>query len=370
MRLTKKLLGFLNRVFNKDPLPYLAIQLRYAGGMTWQIADGMFTTSVTGGPGANLTVDLSQYTVGELVNYLAAQPGYTVPFADNSTRAGLSALVLLDGSNDISLSNGDHLYAYANVLWAYMEANATELQIAEAQIQILPLEMSTTTADSIWLDKLGGYYKVPRLQGEPDSTYAPRIIAQVLRPASNNVALEAAIQTYTGQGAKVTDVVLRGANPPLYNGNSHHDGSILHNAVNSPVYGLFDVTYGYDLLSGGDLTSFQQIVLGLIENLRAAGTHLRSIALTGSVLTDTLTPPTDGGPLAFGVRMAYTDTLTPPTDAVAPMPVALTAFADTLTKPTDVGSMTVTYNYQYNGVRSYNGVIEHLGGQVLSETLV
>ncbi|MGF6641779.1 hypothetical protein [Paraburkholderia sp. MM6662-R1] len=369
MQLTKKLLGFLNRVFNKSPLPYLAIQLQYAGGMSWQIADGMLTTTVTDGPGASLSVDLSQYTVGQLVDYLAAQPGYTVPYADHSTRAGLSALVLLDGSNDISLSNGDHLYAYANVLWSYMEANAAELQLVEAQIQNLPLEMATTTADSIWLDQLGAYYKVPRLQNEPDSTYAPRIIAQVLRPASNNVALEAAIQIYTGQGAKVTDVVLYGANPPLYNSNSKHDGSILYDAVNGPIYGLFDVTYGYDLINGGDLSSFQQIVVGLIETLRAAGTHMRSIALTGTILTDTLTPPTDDGPLAFHMGMACTDALTPPSDALAPMPVTVAPFADTFTKPTDAETIIITYNYQYNGVHSYNGVVPHMGGQVVTESL-
>jgi hypothetical protein len=110
-------------------------------------------------------------------------------------------------------------------------------------------------------------------------------------------------------------------------------------------------------------------VLGLIENLRAGGTHMRSIALTGTVLTDTLTPPTDGGPLAFSMAMAYADALTPPTDAVAPMPVTVAPFADTLVQPTDAESVTITYNYRYNAVRSYNGVINHMGGQVVTESL-
>lgn len=369
MKLTKTLLSYLNRVFNKDPLPWFAIQLRYDGGMTWQVAEGIFTTSVTGGSGSNLTVDLSQYTLGTLIDFLAAQPGYTTPYADESSRAGLSALTLLDGSGDISQSNGDHLWAYSNVLWAYMEATAVELELARAQINKLPGEMATTTADTVWLDTLGSYYKVPRLPNEADGSYGPRMIAQVLRPASNNVALEAAIKTYTGQPAKVTDIKLYGSNPPLYNSDNVHDGVILYNAVNSPVYGLFDVTYGYDLVNGGDISGFQSIVLGLIENLRAAGTHLRSIALSGSTLADSLTPPTDGGALAFGLTGAWSDTLTAPTDTSSPMPVGLSAFADTLTPATDSALETVNYNYQYNGVRYHNGVILYQSGQSITESL-
>jgi hypothetical protein len=367
MRLTKTLLGYLNRVFNKDPLAYLAIQLDYMGGMTWEVADGIFTTVVVGGPGQNLTVDLSTYTIGGLVDYLAAQAGYSTPYSDHTAGSNLSALILLDGTGDISLSNGDHLNAYSNVLWAYMEANAAELQLAETQIQNLALEMATTTADSVWLDTLGGYYKVPRLVNELDGTYGPRIIAQVLRPANNNVALEAAIQVYTGQSALVTDVVLPGVTGNVYNGAHVHDGSIFYNAVSTPIYGLFDVAYSYDLINGGDLSTFQATVVGLINTLRAAGTHMRSISLQGSVLADTLTPPTD----SFGnmsVVLAPADTLTPPTDSVL-AGAALAPFADTLVQPSDSDTLTINYNYTYNGVRTYNGAINHQGGTVGTEHL-
>jgi hypothetical protein len=369
MKLTKTLLGYLNRVFNKDPLEFRALSIDYAGdGMTWTVADGVLTTTVSGGRGVDLSIDLSAYTLDALVSFIAAQPGYTTTYLSAENKA-LSALVLLDATGDISASGGGDLYGYSNVLWAYMEANAAELKAAEASIQSLASEMQTTTADTIWLDLLGTYYAVPRLTNESDASYGPRIIATVIRPASNNVAIEQAIETWTGQQATVTDVVLRGVTGNIYNGDHKHDGSIKHDAVNTNVYGLFDVTYAYDLITGGDLSSFQSTVISLVNTLRAAGTHMRSIALTGSVLTDTLTPPTDGGNLALSVGMTLSDSLTPPTEAMSTMALQMGAFSDTLTPPSDAESITISYNYKHNGVRSYNGVIKHMGGQVVTESL-
>jgi hypothetical protein len=368
MKLTKTLLGYLNRVFNKDPLEFRALSIDYAGdGMTWTVADGVLTTTVSGGRGVDLSIDLSAYTLDALVSFIAAQPGYTTTYLSAENKA-LSALVLLDATGDISASGGGDLYGYSNVLWAYMEANAAELKAAEASIQSLASEMQTTTADTIWLDLLGIYYAVPRLTNESDASYGPRIIATVIRPASNNVAIEQAIETWTGQQATVTDVVLRGVTGNIYNGDHKHDGSIKHDAVNTNVYGLFDVTYAYDLITGGDLSSFQSTVISLVNTLRAAGTHMRSIALTGSVLTDKLTPPTDSFSI-ISVGATFNDTLTAPTETVSPMGVQMAAFSDTLTTPTDSASMTVAYNYKHNGIRKYDGTVEHLGGQVITESL-
>lgn len=368
MKLTKKLLGYLNRVFNKSPLEFRALSLAYAGGdVTWQIADGVLTTSVAGGQGTNLSIDLSAYTIDGLVSHIAAQPGYTTTYLNAENKA-LSALVLMDGSGDLASSGGGNLYGYSSVLWAYMEANAAELQAAETSIQALAGEMQTTTADTIWLDLLGQYYKVPRLNGEDDASYGPRIVATVIRPASNNVAIEQAIEQWTGQTATVTDVVLRGVTGDVYNGEFEHNSAIEHNAVNTNVYGLFDVTYGYDLLNGGDLTQFQTTVVSLVNTLRAAGSHLRAIALTGSVLTDSLNPPTDSFSL-LQATAAFSDALTPPSDAVSVIPVKMSAFSDTLTSPTDTASISVSYNYQYNGIRTYNGVAQHTSGETITESL-
>ena len=39
MKLTDKLLGYLNRVFEKGPDRVLSLRIRYDGGMSWKIAD-------------------------------------------------------------------------------------------------------------------------------------------------------------------------------------------------------------------------------------------------------------------------------------------------------------------------------------------
>lgn len=370
MKLTSKLLTFLHRIFDKDPDQFLALAIQYSTNMTWMVNDGFLTTIVSGGPGVNLSIDLSQFTVSSLVVFISSQPGYDVTYIDNTDLNQLSALVLIDGSGDIDNENGGFLYGYTSLTWAYLEAQAAELEMAQAQVGNMLLQMNTTTANNEWLDELGSYYNVLRNPGESDSQYGPRIIATVLRPCGNNVAMEAAIATYTGQQATVTDVVVYGTAAPLYNGFSTHNGSIHYNSTAGAKYGLFDVTYAYDLLAGGDITAFQATVVTLINQIRDAGTHLRAIALSGSILTDALTPPTDGSSTqVLVVNAALSDTLTAPTDANSVMNLGISTLADTLTPPTDVENLSVTYNYQYNGLRSYNGVIEHLGGLTVPETL-
>lgn len=370
MKLTKKLLSFLHRVFDKDPAPFLALRLNYAGGtMQWSIADARLTTTVNGGPGTNLSIYLPSHTIISLASYLAGQSGYSVSYVDNSELALLGAAVLMDGGGDQALSNGDHLYGYTNVLWSYMEANARELGTASDQIDQMLLQMNTKTASLIWLDELGGYYNVPRQQGEADTPYSLRIIAEVLRPRGNNVAMESAISVYTGQPVTVQDVTVYGQNPPLYNGSFNHDGSQHYNATSGPQYGLFDVQYGYDILNGGDIASFAQNIRALVDRLRDAGTHLRALSLQGSGIGDDYTsPPTDDPDLAFSMAGVLADSFALPTDDLLAIMASMAPLADTLLTPTDSAALTVVQTTTYNGQRTYNGAVSY-GGSGAAETL-
>jgi hypothetical protein len=367
MKLTQKLLSCLHRVFDKDAAPFLVLRLRYAGaGMTWRVESATLTTAPTGGIGAPLMVDLTQYTIGELVNYLAAQPGYSVEYADRSELSLMGAAVLLDGAGDQNQSNGDHLYGYTSVLWSYMEANARELEAAAAQIDQMLLQMSTTTAGDIWLDELGGYYGVPRLQGELDGSYGPRIIAEVLRQRGNNVAIEAAISAYTGQSTTVTDVIVHTPLSPLFDAHDDFDGARFYNSTSSPLYGLFDVEYSYDLINGGQIDSFQQIVHDLIGRLRDAGTHLRSLLLKGSVLIDTVAAPTDGGALGLQPGLSLADAVAAPSESTT-MAVGALPMIDAPDVSLDGLGVVVTTNYRYSGVRRFNGQAVYRGDQVSAE---
>lgn len=293
MRLSARLLGYLNRAFDKDPDGFLAFRLRYAGGMQWTVADGVLTTTVQGGPGRALLVPLAGYTVRELAGFLSAQPGYSTPYVAPSELSGASALRLVDQTGDQAVSNGDHLVAYASVLHAWIDMVAVELAAAGAAVAAMPAEMATTTADGTWLDFQGSFYGVPRLLGEVDETYARRIIAEVLRPKGNNVALEAAISAYTGQSAVISDVTVYGPAVPNYGGGQLHDGTYHHLAAAPAIYGLFDALVGYDLIGGDSPAAYVAVLRSIIDRLRDAGTQLRAVNLGGSVLFDAAPLPDD-----------------------------------------------------------------------------
>lgn len=371
MKLTQKLLGFLHRVFDKDPVQFLAFRLSYVGGsMSWKVADGVLTTTVDGGPGENLTVDLSDYTVRDLVPYLAAQPGYVVLSMDGSENADLSARVLLDDARSIDQSNGDHLYGYTSFLFSYLEAQAVELQAAEVQIRQALRQMNTKTAEGEWQDEHGSYLGVPRLQDEPDSQYGPRMIAEILRPRGNNVAIEMAITAFTGQDTKVVDVTLYGDTTPVYNASITENGAYHYDASPALLLGLFDVSYGYDLLNGSDVTNFRQVVTDLIGRLRDAGTHLRSLLLQSSVISDDFTAPTDGS-AGQDLSATYTasDVADPPVEGGFVVAASVDQLADSATAPTEGMGLTITYNYAYSGLRTHNGLITHAGGTAPMESL-
>ena len=287
MKLTTKLFGFLNRVFNRDPGAVLAMRLSYDGSMVWTVADGVLSTSVIGGSGVALNIDLSQHTLSSLAAFLAAQPGYSTPYVtSDGTMLGLSALTLLDGSKSIDTSNGDHLEAYTSVTWAWMEPVAHELGVAEDMVSQAPRMMSVPTAEGEWLDLLGDYYAVPRLSGESDSQYASRMIASIGKPLGNNVAMEAAINTVTGGlQAKVVDVPAQPFTSP-YSGTS---------------YGLFDVVYSIALDGGDTFDTYTERVRAVVNSYRDAGTHMRSLTVSGDLYDSYDTASIADGSLLIGI---------------------------------------------------------------------
>lgn len=294
MKLTTKLLGFLNRVFNKAPGDTLALRLSYDGGMSWRVADGVLTTTVSGGSGAGLTVDLSGYTLASLAGYLASQPGYSVPFVTSDPDlTGVSALALIDGGADIATSNGDHLQAYTSALWAIMEPQSYQLTLARQAIAKAPRELSVPTAEGEWLDELGSQYGIPRNDGELDGVYAARMIATIGRPLANNVAMEAAINVVTGGlRASVVDAPARAFTSP-YAGTS---------------YGLFDVVYSIALDSSDDFGTYTSRVRAVVDAYRAAGTHMRTLAVNGTLADTYPTGTIDDSSVSFRVKPEMLET--------------------------------------------------------------
>lgn len=261
MKLTEKLLGYLNRVFDRGPERVLVLRLRYDGVMRWRVENAVLTTEVTGGSGAALSVDLSGYTVASLAAFLAAQPGYSVPFSDALAVPGLKATVLIDGTSDQDSSNGDHLYAYTSVLWAFMEAQASELKLLRDAVDEALLQMAANTASGEWVDEHGSFYAVGRKSGETDAAYAARIVAEVGRARGTNVAIAQAVRV--GSGAYRVDVV----DYPTF--------TVAGDGTKS--YGLFDVAVAIDVDAPLSAEEIDANTRALIEAMRDAGTHLRNL---------------------------------------------------------------------------------------------
>lgn len=284
MQITQKLLSFLHRVFDKGPKRFLALRVSYDGSMTWSLRDGILTTRVADGPGQSITVDVRQYTIAQLATHIATLPGYFIPYVDSGENAQLSARCLIDASGSTATSNGDHLYGYTSILWAYLEATGSELDIAKLQVGESVRQMSTKTAAGEWLDELGDYYYVPRRRGETDASYGPRIISTVLRPRSNNIAIAAAIEEIApGMGARIIDSTDLPDIQNLRDGSIKFDGTYRHySGVVTYEHGLFDAEFNVDLTSGEEFNT--ELIIDLINRFRAAGTHLRHIGIVGHLM--------------------------------------------------------------------------------------
>lgn len=366
MQFTKRLLGWLNSVFDITPHQFLSCRLNYAGTMTVSVLDSVLTTTVIGGPGQALSIDLSDYTISTLVGFLAQQPGYSVTAVTNTDAATLSARVLVDVTD---AANGS-LYGYTNPLWAFFEAVAYELRAAKSQVQNAPREMATTTADGPWLDYLGGFYGVPRMLNEADVQYGPRIIAQVIMPKSNNIAMANAITAFTGQVVTVDDIIEYGPAVPQFNGAITYNGAETYSTAAEQIYGLFVVTAGYDLLGGTDPTDFATAVTTVVNQLRAAGTQMQSLLLGGSVMSDTVPSPTDTAANNLAIVQALSDTVTEPTDSMAVSQVSMAALVDAITEPTEsADELTATYSTLFNSQRRFDGSVPYGSGNTFDGVL-
>ena len=337
MKLSQKLLGYLNRVFDKDPDRFVALRIRYDGGLAWTVSDGVLTLESTGGlaPGIR-TWDLEAYSLRQLAYDVAAIDGFTIAHLD-AERAGLSSLVLLDGTGDQAESNGDALHGYSSLLWAIVEAWARQLQVVRDQAAQAVRQLTTKTAEGAWLDELASYYGMARMAGEVDGLFGPRIIAEAIRPLANNIAIERAIADYTGQPVEVVDVTVYLGVFPVYDGTIDHDGLYNYATVGLPNYGLFDVTVAYDLIAGGDIDTFLTTVQAIVGRLRAAGTHMRALALSsaGTPMSDEfLFAPADSTSM-LSASSAFTEVFEAPTEALSTLAAVQAGMADAFTAPID-----------------------------------
>ena len=260
-----RMLRRLPTPFDVDPEPFAALTVAYAGDWSWSVSEDTLSITIQNGPGLSATIDLTLFTLGQLATYLAVQPGFSLGAGPTIAQALLSATTLVPAAGAAAAGESVLLQGFQSLLWAYFSAAAAELRAARASIAGALQQMILTTASVEWLDMWGGMYGVLRSGGEADSDYAARIYATIFAPKCANAAISEAIQGVTGQPTVVVDAM---------------------NTDGSHAFSLFDVTVGFDILSTADPTAYEAAVIALVNQLRAAGTHLRSVLLSGSAVSD------------------------------------------------------------------------------------
>lgn len=177
--------------FNTDPVPAQGITLAYTGtSATVTIANGSLTTSVNGGTGTNLSLDLTQYTLTQLVTAINASSGYTATLLGPTTT---SALLLIETSNT-PITSTVSLAITTSMLYKIMIPVAVEMYKAKTAIDSALLEQILFKADDGWIDYWGYIYgDITRNSGESDTAYAARIIAEVTRNRLSIRAIQDAV---------------------------------------------------------------------------------------------------------------------------------------------------------------------------------
>lgn len=187
-------------VFDNAPGAELALRVRHAGGAVWVIADEVMT--VTAGA-LERSYSLVDFTVGTLAAALSTD-GFEVPTIAQEWQHR-SALVLAEGRGDQGESNGDHIHAFTSLLWVLLSGYVIEVREAEYQVGQALRQMSITTAEGEWLDLWGTLYGVPRLLGELDPAYVPRIEKEVFRIRVSVGGIEQAILDATGWDVRIQE---------------------------------------------------------------------------------------------------------------------------------------------------------------------
>ena len=292
-KLTQKVISYFHRVFDKDTHNQLAFRIQYNGsGLTWSVLNGVMSLVAVGGTGTSQSFNIANFKIGDLANFIASLPGYSIPYRDTSAYSLLSALALIDQNGDVNVSNGDHVYGYTNPLWAWLDSNSSELGTAKTQISNALLQMNTGSAQDEWLDYHGGFYKEPRLQDEQDHNYSPRIIAGVIQPRGNNVAIATAIQSIAlgAQVVRVIDAIDDVSVAITYNGDILYNGSAFYDAGQGPnsTYGFFDVDFSYDFSGAVSESTYFSQIFTTVQAFRDAGTQLRTIIFRNNGSTQDL----------------------------------------------------------------------------------
>lgn len=198
-----RLLGRLNRIFDKEPGSILALRLQAPGGLQWRIADGLLTLSRPSQP--DYTLALAGRRIVDVRDILAAEGFQVLYYADDPAILTLGALALMPGKGDQGQSNGDHLYAFTSPLWAWTGSVGRWLDEARRDIPLALREMVVPTSNGEWSELWASYFGLRRRIAEVDSHLNMRTAYEWRRPRSNRFAIQQNIKVLHGKDVTVRE---------------------------------------------------------------------------------------------------------------------------------------------------------------------
>lgn len=202
MTMLQRLISYFPRdTWDKRPDEAVLFRLHHPAGATWTVEDGLFNAK--GGQTSLFEADLSVLTVQQLADALVTA-GFEVTDR-NPELARSSALLLVEGSGDQLVSNGNRVLGFTSLLWALMSMFAAELRQAKNQVTQALRQMIITQAEGEWLDLWGKVFNVRRLNGEQDPAYSTRIPKEVFRLRLSPIAIEQAVLDQTGKVIKIEE---------------------------------------------------------------------------------------------------------------------------------------------------------------------
>ncbi|RVT91405.1 hypothetical protein EOD42_22380 [Rhodovarius crocodyli] len=370
MRFLRKLLSNLYSAASSDPDAIAAMRIRHPDGGSWTVAEASITLQPLSDPLPVASVlDLRAHTLRTLAAAIT-DLGWNVEDLHPEHR-DRGAICLIEETVTPADRPGGTLLAYDNPIFAHLDANAVELAAVAEVAASVGVQLSVTSADEIWLVELGDQYGIPRLPSEAVEDYRARIIAELIQPKSNNLAMAAVIERATGQATSVRDVTLYGPTVPLYDGAITHDGAYQHDADAKALHGVFDVETGFALEGGTGLTEFIATISAQAKRLRAAGTSLRSVAITGGSMADAAAGPAaePGGIADLGMTIGL-----PMAEASEATDSAMganleTNLADDSLAPDDAGDLAIAFTHTLDGSWTLNGTRPLSSGLTMNEGL-
>lgn len=193
----KKLLSNVHRVFDKDPGAVLALRIRHPAILVWKVENRILMLSTK--EGVNLgNVPLENLRLSDLARKIQGF-GCTIEYINISLQDRV-ADALIDGSGSEDSRNGDHLYCYDSLLWAFLDAFAWALEETERNGIVEALKQAhLDSASDFWLDFWGELFDVYRIDNdETDESFLLRIIAETFRIRCNPTAIRMTIKELTG----------------------------------------------------------------------------------------------------------------------------------------------------------------------------